>query len=298
MNTNFSISVVVTTHNRAEKLRRMLESVTHQTIRPNEIVVVNDGSTTDYTSVKQWAESIPKLKWLDLVNGGVSSARNHGVQCVTSDFIAFCDDDDYFLQNHIDQLSKRIKSEGLAPGLYHTHRMELRDTELSDPPIYQKTPRTSWQEHYVTRGEMIPSCTCMHRDIALEFPFPVGIKYAEDHEQRLLALSAYPCYPIYERTVVMDRTDETATNRPAGQIAEIYRDRFQAMFSNPIIRGNIRRKYRHQMLYRWTSLELADARKSTRSHYPIQLAKALARVRTWSNFKTWTMNLIWFFKAA
>jgi len=297
MDETLSISVVVTTYNRADKLRRMLESITRQTIAPDEIVVVNDGSRTDYTSVKQWAKSLPNLTWKDVLNNGVSSARNLGIQTTASTFIAFCDDDDYFLPDHIDQLSKRIRSEDLIPGIYHTYRMELRGTEFSDPPISRKTPQTSWQEYYITAGEMIPSCTCMHKDVALQFPFPSGIKYAEDHEQRLLALSAYPCYPIYERTVVMDRTDETATNRPVGQIAEIYRDRFHTMFSDPLIRTNIRKKYRHQMLYRWTSLELADARRNARSTYPLLLVKALFRVRTWSNLKTWMMNLIWFFKA-
>ena len=277
----FSIGVIVTTFNRADKLHRMLKSVTLQTVMPDEVVVVNDGSTSDYDEVKEWAVTIPNLTWLDVANGGVSAARNSGVQNTKSDFIAFCDDDDYFLSNHIDQLTKRIKSEGLEPGLYHTHRKELRESVFTAPPVFQKPAHISWQEHYITQGEMIPSCTCVHKDIALSFPFPEGIKYAEDHEQRLLAMSAYPCFPIYEQTVVMDRTDKTATNRPVDQIAAIYRNRFRTMFNNPLIRAHIRRKYRHQMLYRWTSLELADARQNARSAYPLLLARAAARIRTW-----------------
>ena len=296
MTPHSAISVIVTTYNRAPKLRRMVNSALQQSDVPEEIVVVNDGSTTDYTEVKEWALKHSPVVWVDVENGGVSAARNSGVTQSTCPFVVFCDDDDYFMPNHIAQIRQRIEVENGEKGIYHTHRIELRGDLLYEPPFRQREGGKSWQEHYVTDGEMIPSCTCMHREVALEFPFPVGIKYAEDHEQRLLALSQYPCFPIYEMTVVMDRTDESATNRHVSEIAEIYRERFQSMFAQAAIRNHIRSQYRHQVLYHWTSLELSEAMRLAPQQFPGLWLRAGLRVRTWSNFKTWAMNLIWFLK--
>jgi len=296
MTSTNAISVIVTTYNRAPKLRRMINSALNQSDVPEEIVVVNDGSTSDYSEIKKWALSHPNVVWVDIANGGVSAARNCGVIQSSSPFVAFCDDDDYFMPNHISTIRRKIEAERGQKGIYHTHRIELRGDLFYEPPFMAKEKDKSWQEHYVTNGEMIPSCTCMHRDIALEFPFPVGIKYAEDHEQRLLALSQYPCYPIYEKTVVMDRTDESATNRNVTEIAEIYRERFHSMFGQADIKNHIRPRYRNQVLYHWTSLELSEAIRLAPREFPRLWLRAGLRVRTWANFKTWTMNLIWFFK--
>lgn len=291
-----AISVIVTTYNRAPKLRRMVNSALNQTDVPDEVVIVNDGSTSDYSEVKQWALDHPSVVWVDVKNGGVSAARNIGVAQSYSSFVVFCDDDDYFMPNHISQVRQRIKAEKGKKGIYHTHRIELRGDLFFEPSYRVKEKGKSWQEHYITDGEMIPSCTCMHRDVALEFPFPEGIKYAEDHEQRLLALSQYPCFPIYEKTVVMDRTDETATNRNVTEIAEIYRERFRTMFAQVEIRSHIRPKYQHQVLYHWTSLELSESIRLSPRQFPKLWLRAGLRIRTLGNFKTWTMNLIWFLR--
>lgn len=292
-----AISVVVTSFNRAPKLHRMINSALNQVDIPAEIIVINDGSTADYSQVQQWAISHAQVVWVDIENAGVSAARNCGVKYSKSPFIAFCDDDDYFLPNHLSTLRQRIAAENGTKGIYHTHRVEMIGKVTYEPPIKPREKDQTWQEYYITKGEMIPSCTCMHRDVALKWPFPVGIKYAEDHEQRLLALSQFPCFPIYERTVVMDRTDESATNRPVAEISKIYRKRFRSMYSNPRIRQHIRRMYRHQMLYRWTSLELSEAIQQTPKGFPGLWIKAGFRVRSWSNLKTWFMNLIWYFKS-
>ena len=296
MNSQISLCVVVPTYNRAEKLRRMVKSIVAQTVLPEQIIVVNDGSITDYSEVKIWAQSVPQLLWIEIPNGGVSIARNHGVSAAQTAFIAFCDDDDYFLPNHIESLKNRIRLEGAAKGIYHTHRVELRNDEFQTPPIIKCPEKMSWQEYYVTNGEMIPSCTCMHRDIVVEHPFPANIKYAEDHEQRLKALRKFPCFPIYEVTVVMDRTDETATNRSVSELADIYRIRFRTMFANPAIGNHIRWKFRHEALFRWSSLEMSEARTRSSRLFLFTWLRAAFRIRTFSNFKTWVMNFLWFLK--
>lgn len=287
------ISVVVTTFNRPNKLLRFLQASLEQTTQPLEVIIVNDGSTADYSACNTFIQNHSSFLLVNQENAGVSTARNHGASKTKGQFIAFCDDDDFWLPNHIAILEKAIKSTDNTPGIYHTQRRELRGDQYFDPPIYDRPPGWTWQEHYITLGEMIPSATCMHRDIIEFSPFPEGIKYAEDHEQRLIALSRYPCFPQPERTVVMDRTDESATNRLAKNLTPIYTGRFKHMMSHTSIRPCVRRSIRNRAIYRWTSLRLTEISKTDPDHFFTAWFKGLFQIQGLTNLKTWALQLVW-----
>ena len=290
------ISLVVTTFNRPAKLKRMLSSALNQTRHPYEIIVVNDGSTDDYNEVKSWASTLPTLIWIDQENGGVSTARNKGIQQVTTLYTCFCDDDDYWLPNHIASLEHGI-AKVKNPAIVHTYRFdEYLKGELRPALMTPKPAQMTWQEHYVTSGEMVICSTCMPTVALREFPFPESEKFAEDHEQRLRTMSKYDVHPVFQRTSVVDRTAETATNKSVFLISNEYRRRFQAIFVVPEIRNSIRRQYRHQALFRWTSLELSELRQNRRDAFPTHWLRVFPRVRSISNLKTWLLHCWWYFK--
>lgn len=291
-----TVSAVITTYNRPDKLLRCLQAIQEQKCLPLETIIVHDGSSADYSECQAFVSNHPTITWLEQTNQGVSVARNYGVSRAKGEFIAFCDDDDYWLPHHIEHLRDLITKHDCAPALYHTQRRELRGTEWNDPHIHEKPIGITWQEHYLSKGEMIPSASCMHVNTLLRFPFPPGIKYAEDHEQRLMAFSEFPCFPSAERTVIMDRTDETATNRSIHEIANIYRGRFDAMFAIPAIAKHVRRHYRHGARFRWTSLEVSEARSQGTRTFFQQWFRGLPQVRTWSNMKTMILHVVWFIK--
>ncbi|MDC0600424.1 glycosyltransferase family 2 protein [Flavobacteriales bacterium] len=291
---NQHISVVVTTYNRPDKLLRCLQAIQAQTKPPLETLIVHDGSPADYTAPMALVTEDPNMVWVEQTNQGVSAARNNGVELAKGTFIAFCDDDDFWLPHHIEHLEGLIAKEDSAPGIYHTQRRELRGKEWTDLEIHKKPSDLTWQEHYITKGEMVMCCTCMHKDVLQFSPFPEGIKYAEDHEQRLIALSRFPCFPSTDRTVVIDRTDETATNRSIHEIAAIYRGRFDAMFAIPTIAQHIRRQYRHRARFRWTSLEVSAARRQGAAPFIMQWFKSIPHIRSWSNLKTMILQVVWF----
>ena len=290
------ISLVVTTFNRPAKLKRMLSSALNQTRHPYEIIVVNDGSTDDYNEVKSWASTLPTLIWIDQENGGVSTARNKGIQQVTTLYTCFCDDDDYWLPNQIASLEHGI-AKVKNPAIVHTYRFdEYLKGELRPALMTPKPAQMTWQEHYVTSGEMVICSTCMPTVALREYPFPESEKFAEDHEQRLRAMSKYDVHPVFQRTSVVDRTAETATNKSVFLISNEYRRRFQAIFVVPEIRNSIRRQYRHQALFRWTSLELSELRQNRRDAFPTHWLRVFPRVRSISNLKTWLLHCWWYFK--
>ncbi len=174
-NSNQHISVVITTYNRPDKLLRCLQAIQAQTHPPLETLIVHDGSSADYTVSKALVTKDPNMIWVEQANQGVSAARNNGVELATGTFIAFCDDDDYWLPHHIEHLQGMITKARSVPGIYHTQRREIRGAEWTDPEIHMKPSDLTWQEHYITKGEMIMCCTCMHKEVWEFSPFPEGV---------------------------------------------------------------------------------------------------------------------------
>ncbi|HIG49027.1 MAG TPA: glycosyltransferase family 2 protein, partial [candidate division Zixibacteria bacterium] len=72
-----SISVIIPTFNRASLLPRALHSVLNQTRSPDEIIVVDDGSTDNTRD--QIADQFPQIHYVYQENQGVSAARNRGI---------------------------------------------------------------------------------------------------------------------------------------------------------------------------------------------------------------------------
>ncbi len=90
------ISVIVPIYNRVNSLDRCVESIMRQTYKDLEIILVNDGSTdSSLQTCNEFAQKDSRIVVLDKPNGGVSSARNAGIDIATGEFIAFVDADDY-----------------------------------------------------------------------------------------------------------------------------------------------------------------------------------------------------------
>ncbi len=91
------ISVVVPVYNVEKYLAKCLDSLINQTYQALEILVVNDGSTDDSEKViQEYAQKYPeKIKPFTKENGGLSDARNFGIDRAAGDYIGFVDSDDY-----------------------------------------------------------------------------------------------------------------------------------------------------------------------------------------------------------
>jgi len=89
---NARVAVIIPTHNRASLLPETIDSLFQQTRPPDELIVVNDGSTDDTAAVL--ARYPSPLKAIHVPNGGRSRARNIGLCAATADFVCLLDDDD------------------------------------------------------------------------------------------------------------------------------------------------------------------------------------------------------------
>lgn len=107
------ISVIVPVYNAEEYLEKNVESYQKQVFKNWELILVNDGSTDNtYLIMQQLAERFSNITIIDKSNGGVSDARNSGVEAVRSEFLFFIDPDDRMKWETLDVLYESIVSSG------------------------------------------------------------------------------------------------------------------------------------------------------------------------------------------
>ncbi|MEQ6341612.1 MAG: glycosyltransferase family 2 protein [Gammaproteobacteria bacterium] len=103
-----TISVVIPLYNKPQYVRRAVESALAQGDAILEVVVVDDGSTDD-SAARVKALNHVKVRLVEKPNGGVSSARNRGIEEARGEFIAFLDADDLYLPGFIDEIIGLIR---------------------------------------------------------------------------------------------------------------------------------------------------------------------------------------------
>lgn len=104
------LSVIIPVYNTSKYIEKCLNSIVNQTMNDIEIIIVNDGSTDNSEEVIQkWINENQdkiEIKYFKKENGGLSSARNFGVNQATGQYITFVDSDDYLDINIYKNLEK------------------------------------------------------------------------------------------------------------------------------------------------------------------------------------------------
>lgn len=99
------ISIVVPVYNMEKHLRCCLDSLINQTYSSVEIIVVDDGSQDESPIIcDEYANKYENVKVIHKTNGGVSSARNEGINIAKGHYISFVDSDDYIHPMMIEKL--------------------------------------------------------------------------------------------------------------------------------------------------------------------------------------------------
>ena len=97
---NIIISVIVPIYNVEKYLKRCIDSIITQTYKNLEIILVDDGSQDNCGNIcDSYSAKDTRIKVIHKVNGGLSDARNAGIDVATGQYIAFVDSDDYVASN-------------------------------------------------------------------------------------------------------------------------------------------------------------------------------------------------------
>lgn len=103
------ISVIIPIYNVEKYLRQCLESVINQNYKEYEVILVNDGSTDSSKNIAiEFCKKYSNIKFIDKANGGLSSARNAGLEVANGEYIVFIDSDDYIRSDYLEKLYQSI----------------------------------------------------------------------------------------------------------------------------------------------------------------------------------------------
>ena len=102
-------SIIIPVYNKENFIARTLESVLSQSFGDYEIIIVNDGSTDSSREIIMQFED-PRIRYFTKSNGGVSLARNFGIEQATAPYIAFLDADDIWYPDFLSVVQKMIRA--------------------------------------------------------------------------------------------------------------------------------------------------------------------------------------------
>lgn len=103
------ISIIIPVYNVEQYLHRCVDSVLNQTYKNLEIILVNDGSPDNCPFIcDEYAKKDKRIIVVHKENGGLSSARNAGLEIVQGEYISFIDSDDWIHENYIEILYKNL----------------------------------------------------------------------------------------------------------------------------------------------------------------------------------------------
>jgi glycosyltransferase involved in cell wall biosynthesis len=133
------VSVVVPARNAAKTIHETLHSISRQTYRALEVIVVDDGSTDETAAIAQrHSLDDPRFRVISRPNGGVASARNEGIRASTGEFVAFIDADDLWHPTKIGKQMEALLSGGPEMALVYSpfRVIDARGRVVSSPHKY------------------------------------------------------------------------------------------------------------------------------------------------------------------
>ncbi len=140
---NEKISVIIPAYNSEEYICECIESALNQTHKNLELIVVNDGSADNTGLIlEKYADKYENVKVITTENGGVSRARNVGLDNAHGDYIMFLDSDDLLVTNAVEILLQDLKDNNadIAIGSMNSEMSNCHaDLEGTDVCIWCKT---------------------------------------------------------------------------------------------------------------------------------------------------------------
>ncbi|HHG8272022.1 TPA: glycosyltransferase family 2 protein [Streptococcus pneumoniae] len=185
------ISIVVPIYNVENYLRMCLDSIQNQTYQNFECLLINDGSPDHSSKIcEEFVEKDSRFKYFEKANGGLSSARNLGIECSGGGaYITFVDSDDWLEHDALDRLYGALKKENadISIGRYNYY-----DESRCQYLFYDSNPDNSFEviegkeiidregvEEMKNGNWTVAYLKLFKRGLLQDLSFPIG-KMAED----------------------------------------------------------------------------------------------------------------------
>ena len=177
------ISVIVPVYNVEQYLERCVDSIINQTYKNLEIILVNDGSTDNSGQLcDELAKKDDRIRVIHKKNGGLSDARNVGIDEAEAELVGFIDSDDYIDEDMYEVLINNLKAANAdlsMCGHYDVYN-NVPESQVSDKKTWELSPQEAIK---MVMEAKILSVTAVNKlykkSLFSEFKFKIG-KIAED----------------------------------------------------------------------------------------------------------------------
>ena len=180
------VAIIIPVYNAEEFLKYSVESVLNQTYSNLEIILVNDGSKDSSGLLcDEYAEKDSRVKVIHKENGGLSCARNTGVENATADWIIFLDSDDYYEKITVEYLVKlrdKFNADMAATTVVEVRSYDVKDTlesvNLEEASVLNR--ETALEEMFY--GNIVGTHVggkLYKREVLEKCPFPKGMLYED-----------------------------------------------------------------------------------------------------------------------
>lgn len=197
-----TISVVIPTYNRCDSVCEAIESVVKQTLQPNQIIVVDDGSEDSTSTVV--SERFPQVHLIHQTNHGVSHARNRGIEAASNAWIAFLDSDDRWFEN---KLAVQMSAIEASPEhrLCHCDEHWIRNGKRVNPMHKHQKRGGDIFEFCLPLCAISPSAALIHQSLFDDVgDFDESLPACEDYDLWLRICSSNPV--LFVDTALLEKT--------------------------------------------------------------------------------------------
>lgn len=201
------ISIIITTYNDAEYLRRSLDHFLDQTMKELEIICVDDASTDDSVSIiKEYTKKDNRFQLVALKkNVGLSGARNAGLKKATAPYIMFCDGDDFYKNEMCEKMYSAIHYEKVdfaacELGVIYEAHQELKPSD----DFYYRLKQAGHcyvDDDFIRQIDMSVDNKIFRRDVIEKnhLRFPEGLKFEDSFFTIAYAANSISAYLVNEK---------------------------------------------------------------------------------------------------
>lgn len=192
------ISVIVPVYNIKDYVGECIDSIITQTYKNIEIIVVDDGSTDGSGELcEAFLNKDRRIIVYHKKNGGLSSARNYGIDRATGQFLIFVDGDDTINPTLCEELHSAVISTRADIGICRSYKEKMYNNE-GDGKINIYSPQGALVEMFSEKSFNVSACGKIYKyELFNSIRFPEGLLYEDlattyrliDESKRIVALS-------------------------------------------------------------------------------------------------------------
>lgn len=272
-----NISVVIPTYNRIELLKRSIDSVINQTIKPSEIIIVDDGSNDGTEAMVK--KKYDSLKLIKQKNKGASAARNSGIKASSGEWICFLDSDDEWKN---DKLEKQITAVANNSDykFFHSNEIWIKNGKRINQKKKHKKYGGDIFKKCLDMCRISPSSVLIDKNIFEEIGFfNENLVVCEDYELWLRICDKYEVFFIDEPLIFKYGGHQGQLSYSINSI-ECHRIKaLEYLLSTSLSKEN--RDYTIQMLISKISIYLNGLIKRGKKH---EIAVYEEKIKFWNKF--------------